>query len=161
MEVENWKWRSASQWRLLHCGYHLHSTMYARVCMESVCRVPPYNLLCTKWSCPKTVRLYSQKIRCTRHSRGNTYPLYTPPRLEIYIRFVNTACLYIQLCVKNNKYILLSQLSSLLYALLYIFKQDYTVRLWNKGGRMYCWVSQVSPINPLRKMYINIDIETF
>jgi hypothetical protein len=23
--VENWKWMSASQWRLLQCGYHLHT----------------------------------------------------------------------------------------------------------------------------------------
>ncbi len=23
--LENWKWRSASLWRLLHCGYHLHT----------------------------------------------------------------------------------------------------------------------------------------
>jgi hypothetical protein len=25
--VEYWKWRSASQWRLLQCGYHLHMSM--------------------------------------------------------------------------------------------------------------------------------------
>ncbi len=28
--VENWKWRSASQWRLLQCGYYLHRWVSGR-----------------------------------------------------------------------------------------------------------------------------------